>query len=414
MKFTLIYENLRIALGSIRTSLLRTILTILIISIGITALIGILTAISSIEAAISSKFTGMGANSFTIENRGMNVQIGKRKLRNKRYGFISYKEAMRFKDEFTFPSVVTVSHTASGAATIKHESDKSNPNVRVIGVDENFLDVEGHKLLHGRNFTSQEIEDNRYVAVLGSALAKKIFPDRINPIDKVIAIGGAKYRVIGTLEEKGSGFGAQGDNILLLPLTNVRQVFSRPKMTYKIVVKANDSQQIDGAISEATGLFRVIRRLTVHDEDNFNINKSDNLSRLLIESTGDVTFVAAIVGLITLLGAAIGLMNIMLVAVAERTREIGIRKALGASNKAIRNQFLFESIIIGQLGGLVGIVLGVFVGNLMSMALQADFIVPWIWVVVGVVVCLVVGVVSGLIPAIKASKLDPIDSLRYE
>ena len=414
MKITLIYENLRIALGSIRTNLLRTILTILIIGIGLTALIGILTAISSIEATISNKFTGMGANSFTIENRGMNVQIGKRKLRNKRYGFISFKEVMQFKDEFDFPAIVAVSHTATGAATVKHESDKSNPNVMVIGVDENFMDVEGHNIEQGRNFSAQEIKDNRYVAVLGSALAKKVFPNDQNPIDKIIVTGGAKYKVIGVLEEKGAGFGSQSDNILLLPVTNVRQVFSRPSMSYKIVVKANDSGQVDVAISEATGLFRVIRRLTIHDENNFNVNKSDNLSRLLIESTGSVTLVASIIGLITLLGAAIGLMNIMLVAVAERTREIGIRKAIGASSKAIRNQFLFESIIIGQLGGIVGIVLGVFVGNLMSMVMKSDFIVPWNWVILGVIVCLIVGVLSGLMPAIKASKLDPIESLRYE
>ncbi|TRX66198.1 ABC transporter permease [Carboxylicivirga sp. M1479] len=414
MKLTLLQENLRIALGSIRTNLLRTILTILIIGIGLTALIGILTAISSIEATISNKFTGMGANSFTIENRGMNVQIGKRKLRNKRYGYISFKEAMEFKDEFDFPAIVTISHTASGSATVKHESEKSNPNVMVIGVDENFMDVEGHVLQSGRNFTQQEIKDNRYVALLGSALAKKVFPNDQNAVGKVIVTGGAKYRVIGVLEEKGAGFGSQSDNIMLLPVTNVRQVFSRANMSYKIVVKAIDSQQVDIAISEATGLFRVIRRLTIHDEDNFNVNKSDNLSRLLIESTGSVTLVASIIGLITLLGAAIGLMNIMLVAVAERTREIGIRKATGASSKAIRNQFLFESIIIGQMGGFVGIVLGVFVGNLMSMVMDSDFIVPWNWVILGVLVCLVVGVLSGLMPAIKASKLDPIESLRYE
>ena len=356
----------------------------------------------------------MGANSFTIENRGMNVQIGKRKLRNKRYGFISFKEAMQFKAEYKFPSVVAISHRASGAATVKHASDQSNPNVMVMGVDENFLDVEGYELSQGRNFTHHDILDNRYVALIGSALAKKIFPDSADPVDKVISTGGIKYRVIGVLEEKGSGFGGQSDNKLLLPLTNVRQVFSRPSMSFEIVVKANDSQQLDGAISEASGLFRVIRRLSVHDEDNFNINKSDNLSRLLIESTGSVTLVASIIGLITLLGAAIGLMNIMLVAVAERTREIGIRKAMGASNKAIRNQFLFESIIIGQLGGILGTILGILIGNLMSMALAADFIVPWNWVILGVVVCLVVGLVSGLMPAIKASKLDPIDSLRYE
>jgi putative ABC transport system permease protein len=414
MKLILVYENLRIALGSIRTNLLRAILTILIIGIGLTALIGILTAITSIESAISSRFTGMGANSFTIENRGMNVQIGKRKLRNRNYGYISFKEAMRFKDEFDFPAVVTVSHQASGAATISYESEKTNPNVAIFGVDENFLDVEGHQLQAGRSFTAQEIQDHRYVAILGSDLAKKLFPNDVNPVEKVISAGGVKYLVIGVLEEKGAGFGSQSDNILLLPVTNVRQEFSRARMSYKIVVKANDSQLLESAISEATGLFRVIRRLTVHDESNFNINKSDNLSRILIESTGSVTLIASVIGLITLLGAAIGLMNIMLVTVAERTREVGIRKAMGANNKAIRNQFLFESIIIGQLGGIVGITLGIIIGNLMSVALNADFIIPWNWIILGVIVCLVVGLVSGLMPAIKASKLDPIDSLRYE
>ncbi len=414
MKLILIYENLRIALGSIRSNLLRTILTVLIIGIGITALIGILTAISSIQAAISSKFTGMGANSFTIENRGMNVQVGKNSLRQKNYGYISFREAMTFKDEFDYPAIVAVSYMATGAATIKAENTKSNPNVAVYGVDENFIEVEGHNLKWGRHFSNQEIRDHRHMAVLGSALAKKLYPEGENPVEKVIALGGAKYLVIGVLEEKGAGFGSQSDNIILLPVTNVRQQFSRPKMSYKIVVKAMDSQQIDNAISEATGLFRIIRRLTVHDEDNFNVNKSDNLSRILIESTGMVALLASIIGLITLVGAAIGLMNIMLVAVAERTREIGIRKAMGATTKAIRNQFLFESIIIGQVGGFVGIILGIFVGNLMSIALEAPFIVPWNWVILGVVICLVVGLLSGLMPAMKASKLDPIESLRYE
>lgn len=414
MKLILIYENLKIALGSIRSNLLRTILTILIIGIGITALIGILTAISSIQSAISSRFTGMGANSFTIENRGMNVQVGKSSLRQKNYGYISFREAMDFKEQFDFPATVTVTYMATGAATVKSDQHKSNPNVAVYGVDENFVEVEGHFLSYGRHFSQNEIANQRHVAVLGSDLASKVFPDNKNPLGEVISVGGGKYTVIGVLDEKGAGFGSQSDNILLLPLTNVRQTFSMPNMSYNIVVKAIDSQHMDAAISEATGLFRIIRRLTIHDEDNFNVNKSDNLSRVLIESTGKVTMIAAIIGLITLIGAAIGLMNIMLVAVAERTREIGIRKAIGANTKAIRNQFLFESIIIGQVGGFVGIVLGIIIGNLMSVALKAPFIVPWNWVILGVLVCLGVGLLSGLMPALKASKLDPIESLRYE
>ena len=414
MKLILIYENLRIALGSIRSNLLRTILTVLIIGIGLTALIGILTAISSIKGAISTKFTGMGANSFTIENRGMNVQVGNNSMRQKNYGYISFREAMAFKEQFDYPATVSISYMATGSATVKADENKSNPNVAVYGVDENFVEVEGHTFSKGRHFSAQEVRDNRYVAVMGSALAKKVFPDNEDPIEKIISVGGAKYLVIGVLEEKGSGFGSQSDNLLLLPVTNVRQNFSRPKMSYNIVVKAMDSQQIDNAVSEATGLFRIIRRLTVHDENNFNVNKSDNLSRILIESTGQVTMIASIIGLITLLGAAIGLMNIMLVAVAERTREIGIRKAMGANTKAIRNQFLFESIIIGQLGGGIGIILGIIVGNSMSMIFNAPFVIPWNWILLGIGICLGVGLLSGLMPALKASRLDPIESLRYE
>nr|WP_321451649.1 ABC transporter permease [uncultured Carboxylicivirga sp.] len=414
MKLILIYENLRIALGSIRSNLLRTILTVLIISIGITALIGILTAISSIKGAISSKFTGMGANSFTIENKGTNVHVNNSSMRQKNYGYISYKEAISFKEQFDYPATVSISHVATSGATVKAGENKSNPNVTVYGVDENFMLVEGYTLKDGRFFGEQEVQDNRYVAVIGSALASKIFPNKQNPINQIISVGGAKYLVIGVLKEKGSGFGSQSDNVLLLPVTNVRQKFSMPQMSYNIAVQAMDSQQIESAISEATGLFRIIRRLTVHDENNFNINKSDNLARMLIESTGTVTFIAAIIGLITLLGAAIGLMNIMLVAVAERTREIGIRKAIGANTKDIRNQFLFESIIIGQVGGALGIVLGIIIGNGVSMALEAPFVVPWNWIILGVFICLLVGLISGLMPALKASRLDPIESLRYE
>jgi putative ABC transport system permease protein len=414
MKLTLVKENIRIALGAIRSNLLRTILTILIIGIGIAALVGILTAISSIESAITNKFATMGANSFTIENRGMNIQIGKQKYRSKRHDFIAFREAMEFKEEFDFPAIVSISHVATGSATVKYESEKTNPNVTVYGVDENFLTTSGHSVQRGRNFTVQEIQDSRHLAVIGSELVKKVFKNNVDPVDKVISVGGMKYKVIGILEEKGAGFGSQSDNLVLLPVSNVRQVFSRPKMSYTIEVMVNDPTRLQAGISEATGLFRIIRGLTVHDEDNFNITQSDNLAKILVENTSKITWIAAVIGVITLFGAAIGLMNIMLVAVAERTREIGIRKALGANRRTIRNQFLLESVVVGQLGGFLGVVLGIFIGNIMSMIMKSAFIVPWMWIVLGVTVCFIVGLLSGLLPAIKAARLDPIESLRYE
>lgn len=360
----LLIENAKVAAGAIKSNKLRTILTIVIITIGITALIGIITAVQSIETAISSNFTGMGANTFTIENRGQNIQIGKRKRTTKRHSFISYKEASAFKEQFSFPAIVTISYHASGGATVKYGSEKTNPNVSVYGVDENFILTAGHQLQTGRDFLESDVQEGRHVAILGAALYKKIFPAKQSAINQVISLASGKYKVIGVLEEKGAGFGGQGDNILLLPVSNVRQYFSVPKMSYKIEVKANSTTQMDAAVSEATGTFRLVRRLKTNDENNFNIVKSDNLSRMLIDNLSSVTLIANVIGFITLFGAAIGLMNIMLVAVAERTREIGIRKAIGATRRAIRDQFLLESVMIGVIGGVCGVVLGIGVGNI--------------------------------------------------
>lgn len=414
MKTTLLFDNLHIALSSIRSNLLRTILTILIITIGITALVGTLTAVSSIQNAITSKFSDMGANTFSIESRGSNIRIGKKTMRQKNYSYISFREAQQFKEEYSFPAITAISHQATGIATVKHESLKTNPNVTVTGIDENHLEVAGYSLEEGRNFTRTEVEAGRHLALIGKDIKKKLFPGTGEVVGKMISIGGIRYMVAGILEEKGTGFGRESDNVVFLPVTNVRQNFSRANMSFTINVKVRDPKLVDAAIAEATGLFRNVRGLTLDYEDNFNINKSDNLAKMLVENTATVTLAASVIGLITLFGAAIGLMNIMLVAVTERTNEIGVRKAMGANSKAIRNQFLFESVVIGQLGGMLGVLLGILVGNIVSMAMGSPFVAPWKWIFLGLGVCFLVSILSGLLPAIKAAKLDPIESLRYE
>jgi putative ABC transport system permease protein len=411
---TLFAENMKIALQSVRSNLLRTVLTVLIIAVGITALIGILTAIDSIKNSITKEFTFMGANTFSITSRGMRVQVGNNRYRTKNHAYISYYQAKEFKERFDFPASTAISVYATGNATVKYGSEKTNPNIGVRGVDDNYLFTAGYEIDLGRSFTDFEIESGRSVVILGSELVKQLFGVNENPLQKVISIGSGKYKVIGTLKGKGSGFGSSNDLVCFLPYTNVRNYFSRPNMNFDVQVKVSQPEIMDVAIGQAEAVFRNVRGLDPLDETDFNIEKSDNLVNILLDNIKNITLVATIIGFITLFGAAVGLMNIMLVSVTERTREIGVRKAIGAKANTVKQQFLIEAVIIGQIGGILGIVIGIFIGNMVSVMIGSTFIIPWVWIITGVVLCFVVGVVSGYYPAQKAARMDPIESLRYE
>jgi len=413
-KASLIKENLRISFLSIKSHLLRTILTVLIIAFGIMALVGILTAIDAVEATLTQNFAMMGSNTFNIQNRAMRVHIGGKRNNPKDNRIIDFKQAMDFKDEYDFPVITSVFTYGTGIATLKYASEKTNPNIQVMGCDENYLFTAGLEIEKGRTFTSNEVHFGNHVAVIGNEIASQLFKDNEDPVGKIISIGAGKYRVIGVLKERGSSIGFSGDRSCLVPVANVRQYFSRPNMNFKISVMVNDQQTMDAAVGEAIGVMRRIREDRPGDDDSFAIIKSDNIANMLIGLTSKLQIGATVIGLITLLGAAIGLMNIMLVSVTERTREIGIRKAVGARQRTIRNQFLAEAIVIAQIGGLLGIVTGILIGNVISLATGSAFIIPWLWIVLGVVICFFVALLSGIIPATKAAKLDPIDSLRWE
>jgi putative ABC transport system permease protein len=356
----------------------------------------------------------MGSNTFSIRNRSMRVQMGNNTQRAKHYEPIKFRQAMGFKEKFEYPAFVSVYTNATWTATARYQSETTNPNISVIGSDDNYLITAGLELEKGRSFGRQEVSFGNNVAIIGAEIAQNLFKNNEDPIDKFITIGSGRYRVIGVINEKGAGMGFSPDRQLIIPITNARHYFSRPNMSYSINVMPENLLDIDGAIGEATGLFRVIRQNKLYEEDDFDISKSDQLLQMLYENTKKIKMAALIIGFITLFGAAIGLMNIMLVSVTERTREIGIRKSLGATSLAIRNQFLVESVIIGQLGGIVGIVLGILAGNVVSIFTETSFIVPWIWIGIGVVLCFGVALLSGILPALKAAKLDPIESLRYE
>ncbi len=410
----LLKENIKVATDSIKGNKLRAFLTMLIIFFGITALVGISSAIDAMKGSINSNFTSMGANSFTIRNRDVGVKVGHRGRRAKRYQAITYKEALRFKDEFDFPVTTAVSTMASWSARLKFEAEHTNPNIQVFGGDENYLATSGYELEKGRNFSPQEIASGTHLVIIGKDVEFDLFKGKQKALDKIITIGSGKYKIIGVLASKGNSMGFGGDKIAIIPLTNARQYFSRPDMSFTISVMAKNAHWLELALGEATGLFRKIRSVPVGEDDNFEITKADSLASMLIALTGKASMGFVIIGIITLVGAAIGLMNIMLVSVTERTREIGIRKALGATAETIKNQFLIESVVICFLGGSFGILMGILMANGISLYLSSDFFIPWFWIFTGFAICMFVGLVSGYLPAKRASQLDPIESLRFE
>lgn len=424
-------DVISLSFNTVKSNRLRTVITVIIIALGIMALIAIITAIEAVNQSLTKSFSTMGANAFSLRfkerhvrfggggNRGETKKVNRNSLRAKASSEgrpITYEEAREFKKRYHFPSVVVgIAIAGPGGIIANNESKKTNPDVRIVGGDENYLSLNGYEIEAGRNFVEADVESGTGVCILGHAVAEKLFGDYVaRSVDKTITAANIKYRVIGVLKDKGSSAFMNADKVVITTYNNVRRVYGTEGKSYNIAVMVNDMKLMDVAIGEATGAFRPVRKLDVKEEDNFYVDKSDSIAQTLMKNLGFLKYATLAIALITLLGAAIGLMNIMLVAVSERTKEIGLIKSLGGKAAEIRAQFLWESIIISLLGAALGIVLGISFGNVVALILKTGFVVPWAWVITGVLVCSLVGLLAGLYPAYKAAKLDPIVALRYE
>jgi len=410
-----ILESIKIAIESIRSNVLRSLLTIAIISIGIAALVGMLAAIDGILYSLSDNFNKMGANSFSITaNDGL--QNHRRGVAQKREENINFDQASSFKEKYN-PSgaKVSISTWCSSKATITYGDKKTNPTTYVDGVDENYLLTSSFEIDQGRSFSHAEVYSSSPKIILGYNIVDKLFDGKAErAVGKYVSLDGRKYLVVGTLMKKGSGSGDSNDKRVLIPLINAKVIYGYSDKVYRINVVTNDVKMISQDIDQAIGTMRVVRKLKAFQENNFEIKKSDGILEKMKDMTSTLRLSTIVIAMLTLLGASIGLMNIMLVTVTERTREIGIRKALGATSNNILIQFLTEAVVICLIGGVIGIILGIALGLVVTLSMNGHFVIPWLWILLGITVCILVGIISGLYPSLKAAKLDPIASLRYE
>ena len=409
-------ENIKLALRALKSNFLRTALTLMIIAVGITCLVGILTAIDSILFSMSNSFNRLGANSFNIRPLRENIRSNRGGRQTKSADPLIYEQAMAFKENYNFPGAeVAVDMMCTGNAEISFKDKITNPTIPVYGIDADFLDVASSNLAEGRNFTSIEVEEGAQKAIIGMDIVKELFDEKPErAINEVITVNSARFRVIGVLASKGSSFGQSEDKRVYITLTRAKQIYGFADKNYNLSININNIADIEGAKLAAIGPMRNIRKLKANQENDFEIRSSDSIMNTLKDMTFNLRLGTIAIAMMTLLGASIGLMNIMLVSVTERTREIGVSKALGAKRKNIMIQFLSEAIVITQIGGLIGVILGMLVGNLVSVLIGSSVIIPWPWIILAFFVCLLVGVLSGLYPALKAARLDPIESLRYE
>jgi putative ABC transport system permease protein len=406
-------EILRIAFASIGVNKLRSILTMLGITIGVFSVIGVMTTVSALRGSIETGLSFLGSNMFQFGKYPiMGGGSNRRQIEMRRN--ITLGQAMRYRQLMEGTTdVICLKVFHYDVAEAVYNARKTTPDVTFGGTNEYFLNANQYTIEIGRNFQADDIELGRPVIIIGQDIVKKLFPAE-NPLGKTIKLKGRTYVVIGTYAEKGLTFGQSADNIAMIPITRFFSDVGGERYTINIATEAPSHLLYNDTMDKGLTAMRVVRGLKPEEENDFELYSNESILTAFAKVADYITAGSFVISGIALLAAGVGIMNIMLVSVTERTKEIGIRKSIGARKHSILTQFLIEAVAISLVGGVLGIVLGVGVGNLVAMWMKAGAVFPWDWAVLGLLVCSGIGVVFGFYPAWKAASLDPIEALRYE
>ena len=399
------------ALGSLRTNRLRSALTMLGVAIGVFSVIGVMTALSAIQGSIESGLSFLGSNIFQFAKYPViNTRDPEEKFANRRN--ISLDQANEFKRLMEGQAQAIALKVFDGGKPVSL-GNVTLQGRTVVGTNEFFLAANSYAIAYGRNISPDDVELGRPVTVVGASIQKKLFPSQ-SPLGKTIKVNSKPYMIIGVLDEKGSSFGNSQDDVVLVPITKFFSDFGHEHRTINLAIQSTSQATYNDTLDKAIGAMRAARGLKVGQDNDFEIYSNDTLVSAFAQVADTVRVGAFVVSVIALLAAGIGIMNIMLVAVAERTREIGVRKAIGARKHDIIKQFLIEAVLLSELGGLAGILTGVIGGNGVAVAFSMTMVFPWFWAITGLIVCSVIGIGFGSYPAWKAASLHPIEALRYE
>lgn len=406
-------ESLSMAAHAIRGSKLRSVLTILGIVVGIFSVISVMTAMQVLRNSIEEGIADLGANTFQISKfvHGFTTSHDHRRNRNRRD--ITYEQALQVREKTTLAEAVGI-EVWRGGRTVWWQGQKTMPNVGVGGENVEGLITNDMTVETGRGLSAQDLNLARRVIILGKSVVEKLFPPSVTPIGETVRVEGVLYEVIGVFAVKGGALGGRENNFAVIPITAYFMQYGKSVRSVNIMVKAKSRELFDECLEQARAVLRIARRVPPGEEDDFGYFSNDSVINQFNEFTFYVRLGVLVVSCISLVAAGVGIMNIMLVSVTERTREIGIRKAVGAQRKDILSQFILEAIILCQIGGIIGTAAGIAGGNVISILLKVAVVIPWLWVGVGFAACTAVGLVFGVYPAWKASTLDPIDALRYE